>query len=94
MDIVSLFSGAGGLDLGLLQAGHNILWAIDIDKDAVSTYKANIGDNIVLDDITKIDFSSLPDCDLIIGGFPCQGFSLANLRLPSSSLLPINPVAA
>lgn len=44
MNIVSLFSGAGGLDLGLLQAGHNILWAIDIDKDAVSTYKANIGD--------------------------------------------------
>lgn len=80
MDIVSLFSGAGGLDFGLLQAGHNILWAIDIDKDAVPTYKANIGDNIVLDDITKIDFSSLPDCDLIIGGFPCQGFSLANLR--------------
>lgn len=80
MNIVSLFSGAGGLDLGLLQAGHNILWAIDIDKDAVSTYKANISDNIVLDDITKIDFSSLPDCDLIVGGFPCQGFSLANLR--------------
>lgn len=80
MDIVSLFSGAGGLDFGLLQAGHNILWAIDIDKDAVSTYKANIGDNIVLDDITKIDFSSLPDCDLIIGGFPCQGFSVANTK--------------
>lgn len=80
MNIVSLFSGAGGLDLGLIQAGHDILWAIDIDKDAVATYKANIGDNIILGDITTIDFSSLPDCDLIIGGFPCQGFSMANLR--------------
>ncbi len=80
MDVVSLFSGAGGLDFGLLKAGHNILWAIDIDKDAVSTYRANIGYNIVLGDVTKIDFSCLPNCDLIIGGFPCQGFSLANLR--------------
>ena len=41
MTIISLFSGAGGLDLGLIQAGNNVIWANDIDADAVSTYKAN-----------------------------------------------------
>ena len=43
MKIVSLFSGAGGLDLGLIQAGNEVIWANDIDKDAVATYKENIG---------------------------------------------------
>ncbi|MCI6369879.1 MAG: DNA cytosine methyltransferase [Prevotella sp.] len=41
MTIISLFSGAGGLDLGLIQAGNNVIWANDIDADAVATYKAN-----------------------------------------------------
>lgn len=80
MKIVSLFSGAGGLDLGLIQSGHEIIWAIDIDKDAVMTYKKNIGNHIHLGDITKMDMNALPDCDVIVGGFPCQGFSIANLR--------------
>ena len=39
MTIISLFSGAGGLDLGLIQAGNNVIWANDIDADAVATYK-------------------------------------------------------
>lgn len=80
MRIVSLFSGAGGLDLGLCKAGHEIIWAIDIDKDAVQTYRENISDNILLGDVTAIDFNSLPDCDVIVGGFPCQGFSIANRK--------------
>ena len=41
MDIVSLFSGAGGLDLGMVQAGNHIIWANDIDADAVATYRKN-----------------------------------------------------
>ena len=48
MRIVSIFSGAGGLDLGLIQAGHQILWANDFDADAVATYCGNIGPEIVL----------------------------------------------
>lgn len=80
MKIVSLFSGAGGLDLGLVRSGHDIIWAIDIDKDAVTTYRNNIGNHIHLGDITKMDMSLLPDCDVIVGGFPCQGFSIANLK--------------
>ena len=78
MKIISLFSGAGGLDLGLIQAGNTIIWANDIDKDAVATYRENIGDNIVCDDIKNIDISALPNADVVVGGFPCQGFSQAN----------------
>lgn len=78
MKIISLFSGAGGLDLGLIQAGNSVIWANDIDKDAVATYKENIGDHIIWDDIKNIDISTLPDADVVVGGFPCQGFSQAN----------------
>lgn len=78
MEILSLFSGAGGLDLGLIQAGHVVVWANDIDKNAVETYRKNIGEHIVLGDIKDINISSLPDADVVVGGFPCQGFSQAN----------------
>lgn len=80
MRIISLFSGAGGLDLGLIQAGNKVIWANDIDADAVATYQKNIGNQIVCDDIKNIQISELPDADVVVGGFPCQGFSMANLR--------------
>lgn len=80
MKVVSLFSGAGGLDLGFVMAGHQIIWANDLYEDAVETYRHNIGDHIVCEDIAKIDASEIPDCDIIIGGFPCQGFSVANTK--------------
>lgn len=78
MKIISLFSGAGGLDLGLIQAGNKVIWANDIDKDAVATYKKNIGEHILCEDIKNIDIHKLPDADVVVGGFPCQGFSVAN----------------
>jgi DNA (cytosine-5)-methyltransferase 1 len=78
--IVSLFSGVGGLDLGFKMAGHTIVWANDLYTDAVETYKANLGNHIVCQDISVIDVNEIPDCDLIIGGFPCQGFSVANTK--------------
>lgn len=80
MNIVSLFSGAGGLDLGFVQAGHHIVWANDIFEDAVSTYKKNIGNHIVDHDINEVDSSEIPSCDMVMGGFPCQGFSVANTK--------------
>ena len=80
--VISLFSGAGGMDLGIIKSGFKIVWANDFDKDAVETYKKNIGNHIVLGDITKISSKEIPlekgEADLIIGGFPCQGFSIAN----------------
>ena len=78
MNIISLFSGAGGLDLGLIQAGNQVIWANDIDKNAVETYKQNIGDHILLEDIKNVDIDTIPDGDVVVGGFPCQGFSQAN----------------
>ena len=80
MRVVSLFSGAGGLDLGFKMAGHTIVWANDLYEDAVKTYAHNIGDHIVCEDITKVPTSAIPDCDIVIGGFPCQGFSVANIK--------------
>jgi DNA (cytosine-5)-methyltransferase 1 len=80
MNVVSLFSGAGGLDLGFNWAGHNIVWANDLYKDAVDTYRKNLGDHIVLADIASIDSKDIPDADIVIGGFPCQGFSVANTK--------------
>ncbi|HHF3737246.1 DNA cytosine methyltransferase [Haemophilus influenzae] len=80
LTVVSLFSGAGGLDLGFKQAGFNLIWANDFDKDAVETYKENIGKECVLGDITKIPSSEIPNADVMIGGFPCQGFSMANTK--------------
>ena len=78
--VVSLFSGAGGLDLGFKEAGFQIVWANDFDKDAVDTYKLNVGSECVCGDISQIPSSDIPDCDVIVGGFPCQGFSVANTK--------------
>jgi len=80
MKVVSLFSGAGGLDLGFKMAGHDVIWANDLYNDAVETYKTNLGDHIVCKDIFSVEENEVPDCDIIIGGFPCQGFSVANTK--------------
>jgi DNA (cytosine-5)-methyltransferase 1 len=79
MKVVSLFAGCGGLDLGLIQAGHKILYASDIDKDCQLTYEYNIGKHFHLEDVYNLDTKKLPKFDLLVGGFPCQGFSVANL---------------
>ncbi|SOC41458.1 DNA cytosine methyltransferase [Ureibacillus acetophenoni] len=80
--LITLFSGAGGMDLGFKKAGFDILWACDFNKDAVNTYRKNIGDHIDLVDIKTVDSKDIPgtpkEVDVIIGGFPCQGFSVAN----------------
>ena len=78
MNVVSLFSGAGGLDLGFIMAGHTVLWANDLFADAVATYRQNIGNHIVQLPIQEVASEDIPDCDIVIGGFPCQGFSVAN----------------
>lgn len=80
MKVVSLFSGAGGLDLGFNMAGHEVIWANDLYGDAVKTYRRNIGDHIVCKDIATIKSDDIPNADIVVGGFPCQGFSVANTK--------------
>jgi DNA (cytosine-5)-methyltransferase 1 len=80
MKVASLFSGAGGLDFGFVKAGHEIVWANDNFPDAVKTYRKNIGKHILCEDISKISSESVPNHDILIGGFPCQGFSIANSK--------------
>ena len=64
MKVVSLFSGAGGLDLGFVKAGHSIVWANDLFHDAVETYRKNIGSHIIEEDIHNISSKKIPDCDI------------------------------
>lgn len=80
MKTISLFAGAGGLDMGFRNAGFDIIWANDINKDACETHKRWSDSVIVNEDIKNISISSLPDAEVILGGFPCQGFSLAGPR--------------
>lgn len=81
LKVVSLFSGAGGMDLGFINAGFEIVWANDLLEDAVNSYRKNIGKHLLKGDITKISSEDIPNNpDVIIGGFPCQGFSVANTR--------------
>lgn len=85
MKTISLFSGAGGLDVGFKKAGFDIIWANDFDKDACETYKANIGEHIVCGDINELKktiFAEIKNIDVIIGGPPCQGFSVAGKMDP------------
>ena len=77
MNIISLFSGAGGMDLGFEKAGFKILMANEIDKTIWSTYEKNHKIPIIKKDIRKVDSKEFPDCDGIIGGPPCQSWSEA-----------------
>lgn len=78
--LLSLFSGCGGLDLGLVQAGYKVVWANDFDHWSCQTYKRNFGDHIYEGSIVDVDFSKVPDCEIITGGFPCQDFSMIAKR--------------
>lgn len=77
---VSLFCGAGGLDMGFERQGFKVIWANDIDKDACATHRLWSDAEVVCGDITKIDVSIIPNADILLGGWPCQGFSLAGPR--------------
>lgn len=81
MKVLSLFSGIGGLDDGFIKAGFNVVWANDFDKYAVQTYAANHSLPIVLADINQVNLESLPSFDVLIGGFPCQPFSMMGAEL-------------
>ncbi len=77
---IDLFAGCGGLSLGLKQAGLQGIWANEIDLDASNTYRRNIGDYIYCGDIRDVDPTDVPHPNILVGGFPCQPFSLSGLQ--------------
>lgn len=77
---ISLFAGAGGLDLGFERAGFKTIWANDFDNDACKTHENWSNAKVVCGDIAKVDAKDIPDADIMLGGFPCQGFSLSGPR--------------
>lgn len=80
MTQASLFCGAGGLDIGFERVGFKTVWANDFNSDACETFRRWSASEVVCGDIGTISEKSVPDTDIILGGFPCQGFSLSGPR--------------
>lgn len=83
-NVLSLYTGAGGLDIGFHRAGFNIIWANDIDKYATSTYQ-NLFPNhdVRTGSLLNQELPNKKDIDVVIGGPPCQGFSVAGKMDPN-----------
>ena len=77
--VVSLFSGCGGLDLGFKDEGFEVVYACDNDSVAIDCYRRNVDDRAFVRDVTSDRFhgeiKDIGQCDVVLGGFPCQGFS-------------------
>lgn len=81
MKYISLFAGIGGFDLALDRLGHECVWANEWDKYARQIYELRFNRKIDPRDIRLVATDELPDFDLLVGGFPCQAFSIAGKRL-------------
>lgn len=84
-NVIDLFAGCGGLSLGFIKAGYTVKKAVEIDASIANTYRLNHPEvEVVVDDIRNIDQAGLfkpGDAEVIIGGPPCQGFSMAGARI-------------
>lgn len=72
---IDLFAGIGGIRLGFESVGGKCVFSSEFDEDACKTYEANFGEHPA-GDITKIDADTIPNFDVLLGGFPCQAFSI------------------
>ena len=80
MKFIELFAGIGGFRLGLEQAGHQCVWANEFMPKARSIYEYNFGHSPDARDIRTVHPDEIPNCDLLVGGFPCATFSVAGRR--------------
>ena len=85
INAIDLFAGCGGLSCGFEKAGFKVCSAVEFDKAIAESYKFNHQDvNMIIDDIKNVDNSKTfkhGDAQVIIGGPPCQGFSMAGARI-------------
>lgn len=83
--VIDLFAGCGGFSLGFMQNGFDITKAVEFDKSIALTYQKNHPTiQLIVDDIKNVDnacFFNEHEADMIIGGPPCQGFSMTGTRI-------------
>ena len=78
---LDLFAGVGGIRLGFDNAGFKTIFSNDFDKTCKDTYDLNFEEpKLLIEDIWKVEIESLPEFDILLGGFPCQAFSIAGYR--------------
>lgn len=81
LTVGSFFAGVGGIDLGFLQTKeYKVVYANEIDKYPSMTYNANFEVEVDMEDIHNVEGSDIPNFDVMVGGFPCQAFSIAGHR--------------
>lgn len=78
--VAGLFAGVGGIEMGFEEGGFEAVWSNEFDRKAAQTFSLNHQHQLVVDDIHNITPEQIPDVDVMVGGFPCQAFSIAGYR--------------